>query len=149
MDQELYHYGIKGMKWGIRRTDAQLGHKPSPKKNKKRPSLTKNDLNHGKRKTTATLSDIKSAAIRGKKRVDRFMNTNAGMALKSAAFIGLATVGVLTSLICLGNYLAFGQSPMRTLGLDTASTDAKYEAMRGQVTWVDSDGNPMRPDWLD
>lgn len=25
---ELYHHGIKGMKWGIRRTPAQLGHKP-------------------------------------------------------------------------------------------------------------------------
>lgn len=26
--QELWHYGVKGMKWGIRRTPAQLGHKP-------------------------------------------------------------------------------------------------------------------------
>lgn len=26
---ELYHHGIKGMKWGIRRTPTQLGHKPS------------------------------------------------------------------------------------------------------------------------
>lgn len=25
---ELYHHGIKGQKWGIRRTPAQLGHKP-------------------------------------------------------------------------------------------------------------------------
>lgn len=25
-DNELYHHGIKGMKWGVRRTDAQLGH---------------------------------------------------------------------------------------------------------------------------
>lgn len=27
----ICHYGIKGMKWGIRRTPAQLGHKASPK----------------------------------------------------------------------------------------------------------------------
>ena len=26
---ELYHHGVKGMKWGVRRTPAQLGHKPS------------------------------------------------------------------------------------------------------------------------
>ena len=25
---ELYHYGVKGMKWGVRRTPNQLGHRP-------------------------------------------------------------------------------------------------------------------------
>lgn len=29
--QELEHFGIKGMKWGVRRTPEQLGHKPKAK----------------------------------------------------------------------------------------------------------------------
>lgn len=32
---ELYHHGIKGMKWGVRRTRAQLGYSSSPRKTKK------------------------------------------------------------------------------------------------------------------
>lgn len=28
MNDELYHYGVPGMRWGIRRTPSQLGHKP-------------------------------------------------------------------------------------------------------------------------
>lgn len=41
MDEELYHYGVKGMKWGIRRSPAQLGHKTGTKKKKKSGMLTK------------------------------------------------------------------------------------------------------------
>ena len=32
MSDELYHYGVKGMKWGVRRTPAQLGHTGKRKK---------------------------------------------------------------------------------------------------------------------
>lgn len=38
---ELYHHGIKGMKWGIRRTPEQLGHKPTRSERKQRKKLTK------------------------------------------------------------------------------------------------------------
>lgn len=31
----LAHYGIKGMRWGVRRTPAQLGHRTKPKATKK------------------------------------------------------------------------------------------------------------------
>lgn len=34
-NNELYHFGIKGMKWGIRRTPIQLGHKTKNKNQRK------------------------------------------------------------------------------------------------------------------
>lgn len=33
-NNELYHHGIKGMRWGVRRTRAQLGYSSSPRKTK-------------------------------------------------------------------------------------------------------------------
>lgn len=34
-DLELYHYGVKGMKWGVRRTPQQLGHKRAKRQSAK------------------------------------------------------------------------------------------------------------------
>lgn len=34
-ENELYHYGVKGMKWGVRRTQKQFGHKTASNNNKK------------------------------------------------------------------------------------------------------------------
>ena len=39
MDEELYHYGVKGMKWGVRRTPSQLGHTTGTKKKKSGSSV--------------------------------------------------------------------------------------------------------------
>lgn len=38
---ELYHYGVKGMKWGVRRTPEQLGHRTSAKLKKAATSVSK------------------------------------------------------------------------------------------------------------
>ena len=35
-DRELYHYGVLGMKWGVRRTAAQLGHRVKQRKVEKK-----------------------------------------------------------------------------------------------------------------
>ena len=38
-DGEIYHHGIKGQKWGVRRTKEQLGHKNKSKTSNKSLSI--------------------------------------------------------------------------------------------------------------
>lgn len=57
-EHEIYHHGIKGMKWGVRRTPAQLGHKTSSKK-RIEGSNTERKKPKQKKKTQPTRKDPK------------------------------------------------------------------------------------------
>ena len=61
LDDLLDHYGVKGMKWGIRRTAAQLGHKPP----------TEHQKNLGKAKVMAKAVGTSSAPPPNGKRTER------------------------------------------------------------------------------
>ena len=62
-DYVLYHHGVKGMKWGIRRTPAQLGHKVENLKKKNQKLASKLDPN---KVAKAQTYQAKAAALKSK-----------------------------------------------------------------------------------
>lgn len=63
-DDELVHYGVKGMKWGVRRTAAQLGHVTKSVAKKAASSAKDSYAKRKERKETE-----KAAKVRKKKKV--------------------------------------------------------------------------------
>lgn len=67
-ESELEHYGVKGMKWGVRRTQAQLdraaGRKPSSSSSSKSSVKTKSG---SKKKTSSSRSRTSTKSVTGRK----------------------------------------------------------------------------------
>lgn len=58
-NQELYHHGVKGQKWGVRRTPTQLGHRPS--NTRKKPTIDMAKIRK------STVNGVKATVATGKK----------------------------------------------------------------------------------
>ena len=130
-DDTLVHYGIKGQKWGIRRfqkEDGTLTSRGKARANKKsgRDSRKSNNSSSNKKSN----SSMKSKIDAGKKAAVNGLKKYGPVVAKTAAITALAAVGVPTAVLSVANYVAFGQTPLRTLGLDS-DYDSKYASMRG------------------
>lgn len=119
MNEELYHYGVKGQKWGvIRNRDKSSGSSRSSGKSSGsggRPSSSKAAVNSTKKNSKKSKTTMREKVARGKASVDRFLQTDAGRAVKLGAVIALSVVGM----------------PAVANMLSASSSDAQYEAMRG------------------
>ena len=72
---ELYHHGIKGMKWGVRRTKAQLGHATMKNKRSKKKEKEAIEAEYEKYIEQKKLDVLKSRSVRELyKNADLFSN---------------------------------------------------------------------------
>lgn len=67
---ELFHYGVKGMKWGVRRTPEQLGHSPKVAKAGKRVILKEKSSGGEKGLKTQPSSALRKGIRSLEKRVE-------------------------------------------------------------------------------
>lgn len=134
MENELMHYGVKGMKWGVRRTPAQLGH--DLMKKHKENSAARREKYDSKRRARAQREIEKAGSKeRALTKIDRHAD-NRGLVKKGAAFTvstaaklgSLASIANLASGVVLGTpVLAFPvadllASPQGIVGLGVAGT---------------------------
>lgn len=101
-ENELYHYGIKGMKWGIRRTEAQLA-RARGKKTPDDENVSEDYKKAHDRKNVKTMSDAELRSrlnrLQMEQQYSRLSGTDVSRGKKYAqnAFKAATTVAAVTT----------------------------------------------------
>lgn len=111
MDNELYHYGVLGMKWGVRRSRSK-GSYVSKKRKRKKSSSTKNmsaDAKEAARLKKKSVSQMSNAELRKynerKQLEQQYAKLNPSNIKRGIAIAGTVagTLGTVASLYNNGN----------------------------------------------
>lgn len=122
--EELAHFGVKGMKWGIRRKR----NNPSTGKSRKSSGKSEAELKAKAERSAARKEKVSSAISAGKE----FMKRNgptiaAAVATTAAAALGF---GYLNSIINAANTVATREANSRATRLNEATSQAEHERNR-------------------
>lgn len=126
----LCHYGVKGMKWGIRRNRFVS-------KSKKRSMKNRN------------LGDLNKSVARGAKKTAQFLKDNKNLLLTSAAVVGLTAIGVPYASLAINaignlNMSSMIQSHVTVSGTYSSSTKTPSYDSSGNVIGYETRRNPDR-----
>lgn len=99
---ELIHHGIKGQRWGVRRTPAQLGYKTKPKKRiMSEDAITANKL---KKKKVSEMSNAELRKLNERQQLERsHSQLNKSAIAKGIAFATAATAFLNTAVNLYNN----------------------------------------------
>lgn len=120
MSDELYHYGVKGMKWGIRRKRAQSSSNNSRSPHKK-----------------ITSDDAKRFVKNGAEKTKAFLKTNGPTIAKTAGIIALSSVGATYAAVALSN---LGGLDMSAFGVSSTGYQSVPGARRVEIGPIKSAG---------